>query len=114
VWGSSVAAPIWADFMEIVTDGLPVMDFPPTPRDRRLLRDPRKKCPTFWEWKLEDALKELYEAGFDAEWEYVNSDEPQDEVVAQDPEHPARMKQGEKVKLEVSNGKSPEAIMPAC
>jgi penicillin-binding protein 1A len=113
VWGSSVAAPIWADFMEIVTDGLPVIDFPPDPAGiAAYYETPREEVPDVIGMELEDALKELYEAGFDAEWEYVNSDEPEDEVVTQDPEHPAKMKQGEKVKLEVSNGKSPEAIMP--
>ncbi|MCU0280917.1 MAG: PASTA domain-containing protein, partial [Acidimicrobiia bacterium] len=113
VWGSSVAAPIWADFMEIVTDGLPVMDFPADPEGiSAYYETPRKEVPDVLGMDLEEALEELYGAGFDAEWEYVNSEEPEDEVVTQDPEHPAKIKQGEKVKLEVSNGKSPEAIMP--
>jgi penicillin-binding protein 1A len=113
VWGSSVAAPIWADFMELVTAGLPVMDFPPDPEGiEAYYQTPREEVPDVIGMELEDARDELYEAGFDVEWEYVNSDEPEDDVVTQDPEHPTKIKQGEKVKLEVSNGRSPEAIMP--
>ena len=99
--------------MEIVTDGLPVIDFPADPEGiAAYYETPREEVPDVVGMELEDALKELYEAGFDAEWEYVNSDEPEDDVVTQDPEHPTKIKQGEKVKLEVSNGKTPEAIMP--
>ncbi len=113
VWGSSVAAPIWADFMEIATNGLAVLDFPADPEGiAAYYETPREEVPDVIGMELEDALKELYEAGFDAEWEYVNSDEPEDDVVTQDPEHPTRIKQGEVVKLEVSNGKTPEVMMP--
>jgi membrane carboxypeptidase/penicillin-binding protein len=113
VWGSTVAAPIWGDFMKIVTDGLPVLDFPADPDGiAAYYETPREEVPDVIGMELEDARKALYEAGFDAEWEYVNSDEPEDDVVTQDPENPTRIKQGEMVKLEVSNGKSPEAIMP--
>ncbi|MFH1329915.1 MAG: transglycosylase domain-containing protein [Actinomycetota bacterium] len=113
VWGSSVAAPIWADFMEIVTARLPVMGFPPDPEGiEAYYQTPREEVPDVIGMELENARDELYEAGFDVEWEYVNSDEPRDDAVTQDPEHPTKIKQGEKVKLEVSNGRTPEAIMP--
>jgi len=113
VWGSSVAAPIWADFMEIVTAGLPVMDFAADPEGiAAYYETPRAEVPDVIGMTLEDAEDDLYQAGFDVEWEYVNSDEPEDDVVTQDPEHPTRIKQGETVKLEVSNGRTPEAIMP--
>jgi penicillin-binding protein 1A len=113
VWGSTVAAPIWGDFMKIVTDGLPVLDFPADPDGiAAYYETPREEVPDVIGMELDDARKALYEAGFDAEWEYVNSDEPEDDVVTQDPENPTKIKQGEKVKLEVSNGKSPEAMMP--
>ncbi len=113
VWGSTVAAPIWGDFMEIVTQGLPVVDFPADPEGiAAYYETPREEVPDVIGMTLEDARKALYEAGFDAEWTYVNSDEPEDDVVTQDPENPTKIKQGEKVKLEVSNGKTPEVSMP--
>jgi penicillin-binding protein 1A len=113
VWGSSVAAPIWAEFMELVTADLPVLDFPPNPPGIEVYYEtPREEVPDVVGMDLEKARKELYEAGFEVEWEYVNSDEPEDDVVTQQPEHPDRLKQGETVRLEVSNGRSPEVAMP--
>jgi membrane peptidoglycan carboxypeptidase len=113
VWGSSVAAPIWAQFMNIVTADLPALDFPADPDGiEAYYQTPRKEVPDVVGMELAKALKELYEAGFDAEWKYVNSDEPKDDVVTQDPEGPTKMKQGETVQLEVSNGRSPEVDMP--
>jgi penicillin-binding protein 1A len=113
VWGSSVAAPIWADFMELVTAGLPVLDFPPDPDGiEAYYETPREEVPDVIGMELDDAREELYKAGFEVEWEYVNSDEPEGDVVTQDPENPSKLKQGETVKLEVSNGRTPEATMP--
>jgi penicillin-binding protein 1A len=113
VWGSTVPAPIWAQFMEIITAGLPVLDFPPDPAGVDLYyQTPREEVPDVVGMELDDATKELYEAGFDVEFEYVNAEEPEDQVVTQDPENPERIEQGEIVKLEVSNGKAPETTMP--
>jgi len=113
VWGSSVPAPIWADFMEIVSSGLPALDFAPDPAGiEAYYQTPRAEVPDVIGMDIDRAVKEIYKAGFDVEWEYVNADEPEDEVVAQDPEHPTKIKQGETVALEVSNGRTPEVIMP--
>ncbi|MBM3694705.1 MAG: PASTA domain-containing protein [Actinobacteria bacterium] len=113
VWGSSVAAPIWADFMEMVTADLPVLDFAPDPPGiEAYYETPREEVPDVIGMELEEALEELYAAGFEVEWEYVNSDEPKDDVVAQNPEHPTRHKQGLVVEIEVSSGRSPEVAMP--
>ncbi|MBN2114460.1 MAG: PASTA domain-containing protein, partial [Acidimicrobiia bacterium] len=113
VWGSSVPAPIWADFMEIVATGLPALDFAPDPEGiEAYYQTPRAEVPDVIGMDIDRAVKEIYKAGFDVEWEYVNADEPEDEVVSQDPEHPTKIKQGETVALEVSNGRTPEAIMP--
>jgi membrane peptidoglycan carboxypeptidase len=112
VWGSNVAAPLWRDYMEIVTDGLPVLDFPPDPEGVELYyQTPREEVPDVVGMDLEEATDELYEAGFNVEVEYVNAEEPEDEVVSQDPENPEKLKQGEVVKLEVSNGLAPEVEM---
>jgi len=112
VWGSNVAAPLWRDYMEIVTDGLPVLDFPPDPEGVELYyQTPREEVPDVVGMELDEATDELYEAGFNIEVEYVNAEEPEDEVVSQDPENPEKLKQGEVVKLEVSNGLAPEVEM---
>ncbi len=112
VWGSNVAAPLWAEYMKIATDGLPVLDFPPDPEGVELYyQTPRVEVPDVIGMDLEEATEELYKAGFNVEVEYVNSDEPEDQVVAQDPENPERVKQAEVVKLEVSSGRPPEVAM---
>jgi membrane peptidoglycan carboxypeptidase len=112
VWGSNVAAPLWAQYMEIATEGLPVLDFPPDPEGVELYyQTPRVEVPDVVGMELEEATEELYKAGFNVEVEYVNADEPEDEVVTQDPENPERVEQAEVVKLEVSSGRPPEAEM---
>jgi membrane peptidoglycan carboxypeptidase len=113
VWGSNVAAPIWGDFMKIATEGLPVEDFPPNPDGIDVYyQTPREEVPDVVGLQLDKAKKKLYEAGFDVDITYINADQPQDEVVTQDPEHPSRIKQGESVKIEVSNGQPPQVAMP--
>jgi len=112
VWGSNVAAPIWREYMEIVTEDLPVLDFPRDPEGVDLYyQTPREEVPDVVGMDLEEATDELYEAGFNVEVEYVNAVEPEDEVVTQDPENPEVIRQGEAVTLEVSSGRPPEVAM---
>jgi len=112
VWGSNVAAPIWRDYMEIVTKDLPVLDFPRDPEGVDLYyQTPREEVPDVVGMDLEEATDELYEAGFNVEVEYINAVEPEDEVVTQDPENPELIRQGEAVTLEVSSGRPPEVAM---
>ena len=61
VWGSSVAAPIWAEFMELVTADLPVLDFPPNPPGIEVYYEtPREEVPDVVGMDLDKARKELY------------------------------------------------------
>jgi membrane peptidoglycan carboxypeptidase len=112
-FGGSVAAPIWQDFMNIVTVGLPVQDFPPDPEGTAIYyQTPREEIPDLIGEDIEDAEDELRKAGFEPEIEYVNSEEPEGTVVAMDPEPGTRERQGTTVKLEVSNGRSPTTTLP--
>jgi membrane peptidoglycan carboxypeptidase len=112
-FGGSVAAPIWQDFMNIVAEDLPVQDFPPDPDGTALYyQTPREEIPDLIGEDIEDAEDELRKAGFEPEIEYVNSEEPEDTVVAMDPEPGTRERQGTTVKLEVSNGRSPSTTLP--
>ncbi len=112
-WGGSVAAPIWRDFMNIVTEDLPVADFPPDPDGVSLYyQTPSEEVPDVIGMELEDATEEIYKAGFLFDIEYVNSDEPRDDVVGQDPESPQKLRQGTAMTIEVSNGLSPTTAMP--
>jgi len=112
-WGGTVAAPIWRTFMEIITEDLPVLDFPPDPDGTRIYyQTPSEEVPDVIGMDVDDAEDELHEAGFNVTIEYVNADEDEDEVIGQDPEHPERAEQATTVTIEVSNGRSPLTQMP--
>jgi membrane peptidoglycan carboxypeptidase len=112
-YGGTVAAPIWRAFMEWVTRALPVQDFPPDPDGTGVYyQTPRAEVPDVVGLDIEDAEEELLKAGFDLEITMVNSDEDEDVVVATDPEAGERIRQGTTIEVEVSNGLSPETVLP--
>jgi penicillin-binding protein 1A len=112
-FGGSVAAPIWREFMQIVTQDLPIEDFEPDPDGISIYyQTPRVEVPDVIGMEVEEAEEELLQAGFKVDITLVNSDEEEDEVVAQDPEPGRRITQGTTIDLEVSNGVSPETVLP--
>ncbi len=112
VFGSTIA-PIWKEFMAIVTVDLPSEDFPPDPSGTSVYyQTPRVEVPDVIGLEFEEAQETLFKAGFDVEGTAVNSDEPKDTVVKSTPPADERFKQGEVVKLEVSNGLSPRTVLP--
>jgi penicillin-binding protein 1A len=114
VFGGSVAAPIWAEFMTVVTENLPVADFLPNPDGiDRYYKTPKAEVPDVVGQDIKKATDKLHDAGFNVEVEKVNSDKPKDEVVTMDPEAGTSATQGTAIKLEVSNGLSPETAMPS-
>lgn len=113
VYGSTLAAPIWKEFMNIVTLGLPVEDFPADPEATgAYYQTPRVDVPDVIGLDFEEAEEELLKAGFEIDVKLVNSDEPEDTVVATNPEAGTRFRQGSTVEVEVSNGLSPTAVLP--
>jgi len=63
-WGGSVAAPIWRDFMNIVTENLPVLDFPPDPDGISLYyQTPSEEVPDVIGMDLDEAKEEIYKPG---------------------------------------------------
>jgi penicillin-binding protein 1A len=114
VWGSSVAAPIWAEFMGVVTEKLPVADFPPNPEGiDEYYQTPKVEIPDVVGRDIKKATDLLHDAGFNVTVEEVNSDKPEDEVVTMDPQAGTEKAQGTEIKLEISNGLSPETPMPS-
>lgn len=112
VWGSNVAAPIWHDYMEIVTADLPVLDFAPDPPGIDVYYQvPRAEVPDVVGMDLDRAKEALAHAGFRAEITEVFSEEPAGTVVSQRPPYPARAPQGETVELEVSGGHQAQVAM---
>jgi penicillin-binding protein 1A len=113
IYGSTLAAPIWKEFMEIVTRDLPVEDFPADPEGTAVYyQTPRVEVPDIIGMEFEEAQDAILKAGFEIDVKLVNSDEPEDTVVATSPEAGDRLRQGSTVEVEVSNGLSPTAILP--
>ncbi|MDX1690830.1 MAG: transglycosylase domain-containing protein [Acidimicrobiia bacterium] len=113
-FGGTVAAPIWKQFMEIVTEDLPVQDFPPDPSGTGVYyATPRVDIPDVTGTDFEEAQEELFGEGLDVDIKLVNSDEPEDTVVAMNPEAGDRVRQGTVIEIEVSNGETPETLMPS-
>ncbi|MBU1225979.1 MAG: transglycosylase domain-containing protein [Actinobacteria bacterium] len=112
-FGGSVAAPIWREFMQIVTRDLPIQDFAPDPDGIGVYyQTPRVRIPDVIGMDIEDAEEELLQAGFEVTITVVNSEEDEDTVVATDPPEGELTRQGTTVEVEVSSGIPPETILP--
>jgi membrane peptidoglycan carboxypeptidase len=120
VFGGTIPAPIWAEFMTIALDGLPVEDFPEDPPGvGQYFVVPDTDVPLVLGMLEEDAVDAVFEAHLRPVVEQVASIEPIGTVVAQDPDpsaegapSPMTVKQGTKVTLYVSTGEPPSAPLP--
>lgn len=112
-YGGSVAAPIWREFMQIVTRGLPIEDFDPDPDGIGIYyQTPRVEVPDVIGLDIEDAEEELLQAGLEVNITIINSEEDEDTVVTTDPEAGRRVLQGSTIEVEVSSGLPPETNLP--
>jgi penicillin-binding protein 1A len=114
VFGGSVPAPIWAEFMDIVLRDLPETEFPPDPPNiKDYLVPPKTFVPTvvgLLQEEAEDKLK--LEARLDIEVIEVNSLEAAGVVVDQTPAPGEEVGQGSVVTIYVSTGETPVAPLP--
>ena len=113
VYGGSVPAPIWAEFMEGMLQDVPVTGFPPDPPglDRYRLR-PTSSVPAVVGLGLELAQAAL--VGARLNWEIVDVDSPAaaGEVLSQFPPPATTALHADPVTLEVSTGTAPSAPLP--
>ncbi|MET0566957.1 MAG: transglycosylase domain-containing protein [Acidimicrobiia bacterium] len=113
VFGGSVPAPIWAEFMTYVHAGLPVTDFPPEPGNiDKWLIPPPTTVPDVIGLSEDDAEAELREAKLNASVEEVPSLEPEGVVVNQAPGGGSTVRQGSFVTIFVSTGEIPTGALP--
>jgi membrane peptidoglycan carboxypeptidase len=113
VFGGSVPAPIWAEFMSYVHQNLPVTDFPPEPGNiGKWLVPPPTTVPNVVGLDQGSAEAELREAKLNAAAEPVPSLEPAGTVVNQAPGGGATVRQGSFVTIYVSTGELPVAPLP--
>ncbi len=106
VFGGTVAAPIWHDFMVKAMQGFPVEGFeaPPPPESGPV--------PDVVGLPIEQAEKILAKANFTPIQEEMQSFEPAGTVLTQAPGVGARLRLGSGVTLGVSNGKGEPVVVP--
>ncbi len=109
VYGGTIAAPVWQDFMTIVTENLPVEDFPEDPEGMApYYTTPSTTVPAIPAGASpEGAAKLIRQAGLGASIVEVPSDLPQGVIVSISPGPGARVRQGSTVTIQVSSGVPP-------
>ena len=114
VFGGSVPAPIWAEFMSIVTEGLPETQFPADPEGiDEFLTPPPTQVPTLVSLEEGSARKRLADAKLNVSVEEIASLEPEGIVVRQSIPPGSTVPQGTGVTIWVSNGQTPVAALPS-
>jgi penicillin-binding protein 1A len=113
VFGGSVPAPIWAEFMAYVHEGLPVVEFPVEPENiGKYLVPPPTTVPSVVGLTVSQAKARLAEAKLNASVLEIASLEPEGSVVNQSVEAGATVKQGSFVTIWVSTGETPIGALP--
>ena len=113
VFGGSVPAPIWAEFMNYVLDGVPASEFLPEPPDiAKYTVPPKTTVPLVVGLDVASATAKLKEADPNILVETVPSIEPEGQVFAQSPDPGASVDVGSGITVKVSNGEPPVGDLP--
>ena len=114
VFGGSVPAPIWAEFMSYVTKDLPVTDFPAEPGNiEKYLVPPPTTVPSVVGLSVDEAVARLKDAKLNANVVEVPSLEPEGIVVGQSAGPGSTVRQGSTITISVSSGEIPVGEIPA-
>jgi membrane peptidoglycan carboxypeptidase len=114
VYGGTVPAPIWAEFMQIMLAGVEPLEFPADPPGvEAYLKVPQTKVPLVVGLTVEEATDIIGRARLNANVVEVASPEPAGTVVAQDPEPGASINEGGTVTIEVASGEPPVGALPS-
>ena len=113
VFGGSVPAPIWAEFMTIVMEGLPEAQFPGEPANiEDYLEPPPTQVPNVVSLERGAAIRRLQEAKLNVATQEIASLEPAGIVVRQSRSSGSTVPQGSTVTIWVSNGETPVGPLP--
>ncbi|HEX2152681.1 MAG TPA: transglycosylase domain-containing protein [Acidimicrobiia bacterium] len=113
VFGGSVPAPIWAEFMSIVTEGIPESEFPPEPPGMdEFLTPPKTTVPLVVGLDVGSAIARLEDADLNVTVSEQPSIEPEGQVFAQSIGAGAEVDVGTGVAIYVSNGEPPIGQLP--
>jgi penicillin-binding protein 1A len=114
VFGGSVPAPIWAEFMSYVLQDFPVTQFPPEPSNiEQYLVPPPTQVPSVVGLERGAAVSRLREAKLNSSVVEIASLEPAGLVVNQSVAPGATVSQGTVITIWVSTGETPVGEMPA-
>ena len=118
IFGGTLAAPIWKQFMEFVTADLPVEEFAPDPPGTDAYRQvPFTFVPDLSAVAVEletgkltekEISNAIWKAGLNVEFEVLPSLQSEGTVLGQDPGGGTRLRQGRTVIVRTSSGVAPE------
>ncbi|HJR91027.1 MAG TPA: transglycosylase domain-containing protein [Acidimicrobiia bacterium] len=113
VFGGSVPAPIWAEFMNFVLDGVPATEFLPEPPGiEEFTTPPTTIVPLVVGLDVDSAVARLTEADLNVTVQELPSVEPEGQVFAQSVSSGAEVEVGTPVVISVSNGEPPVGELP--
>lgn len=113
VFGGTVPAPLWSDFMSRVMENLPVSQFPEDPPNVSDYEvPPPATVPVLVGLGQDEAERALAEAGLRAEVVTLPSLDPAGTVVRQSVEPGSQIRQGSAITIHVSTGETPTASVP--
>ncbi len=114
VFGGTIPAPIWKEFMEAALANKPVLEFPPDPPGvANYLKVPNTAVPYVVGLPSEEAIELILDSHLDPVIEPVNSLVAEGTVLAQDLDALKRVPHATPLVIGVSTGLPPEAPIPA-
>jgi penicillin-binding protein 1A len=112
-YGGTVAAPVWAQFMEYATRDLPAIDFPPEPVGADVYRVvPRTVVPDLSGMTVDEMADAVYGEGLRLDQIETASSLPEGTIVAITPRAGTAVQQGTTVTVVVSTGVPEEIPAP--
>lgn len=113
VFGGTVPAPIWAEFMEYALADEAVLEFPPDPPGvSTYFKVPDTAVPDVVGMPEEEAVELILDSHLDPIVEPINSLEPEGTVIEQDVEALKKVPHATPITIKVSTGLPPEAPLP--
>ena len=112
VYGGTVPAPIWREFMELVLAKYPAGEFASVEGTGLYNRRPSTEVPLILGLETEEAEDEIFDAHLNPEFEEVPSLEEPGTVVSTEPEAGDQLNHGATVIVRISSGEPPVLEVP--
>ena len=112
VYGGTVPAPIWKEFMELVLAKYPAGEFPDIAGTSLYNRRPTTEVPLVIGLAMDEAEDEVFDAHLNPEFEEIASLEEAGAVVEVEPEAGETLDHGATVIVRISSGVPPELPVP--